>query len=59
MLGDPDATEAAQGMGLYWRIEKVISGVGGCVWFGGRGYGCVLCLRHETSDSAASGNDPG
>jgi len=24
MLGDPDAGEAAKGMGLYWRMEKTI-----------------------------------
>jgi cellulose synthase/poly-beta-1,6-N-acetylglucosamine synthase-like glycosyltransferase len=24
MLGDPDATEATQGMGLYWRMEKLV-----------------------------------
>src|SRR4029077_18262918 len=24
MLGDPEAQEATEGMGLYWRIEKVI-----------------------------------
>jgi poly-beta-1,6-N-acetyl-D-glucosamine synthase len=24
MLGDPDAGEAAKGMGLYWRVEKTI-----------------------------------
>ncbi|MGC2196833.1 MAG: glycosyltransferase family 2 protein [Terriglobales bacterium] len=24
MLGDPDAGEKSQGMGLYWRVEKVV-----------------------------------
>lgn len=47
MLGDPDATEATQGMGLYWRIEKVIrelESVSGSVV---GATGAFYALRHE------------
>jgi biofilm PGA synthesis N-glycosyltransferase PgaC len=47
MLGNPDATEAAQGMGLYWRIEKVIRELEAASGSVVGATGAFYALRHE------------
>lgn len=50
MLGDPDAGEKSQGMGLYWRVEKIVremeSRCGSVVGATGAFYGVRRELLH-------------
>jgi len=55
MLGDPETGEAAEGMGLYWRIEKqirVLEGASGSVV---GATGALYAARHELLTALPAG----
>jgi len=47
MLGDPDSGEVAEGMGLYWRVEKQIRKLEGASGSVVGATGALYAVRHE------------
>ena len=55
MLGDPDAGEAAKGMGLYWRMEKTIRELESASGSVVGATGALYAVRRELLDSIPEG----
>jgi biofilm PGA synthesis N-glycosyltransferase PgaC len=55
MLGDPDSGEVAEGMGLYWRIEKQVRKLEGASGSVVGATGALYAVRHELLTALPAG----